>query len=75
MSLSILLGGALAWGPMAGITASAAGLATRVPSGFLGGKLRANLFVVVQHGGGDKDLLQAFATTIARIVMCDNYVV
>ena len=60
---------------MASITTSTAGLVTGTSDRLLGDKPDANLFVVVQCGGGDEDLVQALPVPISHIVVCYNDVV
>ena len=74
-SLAILFRGGLGRTPMAAITSATAWLASLDSSGLLGGEPEAHLFVAVQGRGGHEGLLQALPTSVAGIVMHDDYVV
>ena len=60
---------------MAAVASTTLGLAVQDPSSLLGGKPEAHLFVGVQHRRRDERLFQASSTAIARIVMCNYYVI
>ena len=60
---------------MAAITSTTAGLAAQDSGRLLGGKPEAHLFVAVQGLGGHEGLFQALPTSVAGIVVRDDYVV
>ena len=60
---------------MATIASTTLGFAVQNPSGLLGGKPKAHLFVGVQCQRRDECLFQASSTAIAHIVMCNYYVI
>ena len=70
-----LFGGGLGRTPTATITSATTGLAAWDSGRLLGGEPEAHLLVVVQGQGRHEGLLQALLTSIAGIVMCDDYVV
>ena len=73
--LAILLGGGLGRTPMATITSTTVGLAVWDSSSLYRGKPEAHLFVDVLGQGRDEGLLQALPTSVAGIVVCNDYVV
>ena len=74
-SLAVLFGGGLGRTPTAAIASATAGLAIWDSGGLFGGEPEAHLLVGVQGQGRDKGLLKALPTSIASIVVCDDYVV
>ena len=60
---------------MATIASATAGLAIRDSSSLLRGEPNAHLLVGVQGQGRDEGLLQALPTSVAGVVMHDDYVV
>ena len=60
---------------MAAIASTTAGLAIWNSGNLLGGEPEAHLLVGVQGQGRDEGLLQALPTSIAGIVVHDDYVV
>ena len=70
-----LFGGGLGGSPVAAIALATAGLPIQGSGRLLGGKPEAHLLVVVQGQGRYEGLLQTLPTSVAGIVMHNDYVV